>query len=185
MAIGAFWNGTLSFFLFDIVKEWQLGAWGLLRTLFFVPFAVIGIILIALFFICFLAMFNPRPILTLSSASVPLGGTAYLNWRFRGRTNMIRHLRILLKGIEAARYRRGTDTCTDENTFFQMEILSTQDKREIAFGEAGLVIPGDSMHSFEAENNKVIWEVEVQGVIDSWPDVQEKFKLTVTPAGME
>ncbi|MFH1616136.1 MAG: DUF3592 domain-containing protein [Planctomycetota bacterium] len=184
IAAAAFWNGIVSVFIFDIIKEWQNGTGNLFKTLFFVPFMIIGAGLIWLVFLCLLALFNPRPTLTLSSAVIPLGGTVLLKWNFSGRTSLIRYLEIFLKGIETARNRE-KEKYPDENTFFKMGIYSTQNKREIPSGEVGFAIPSNSMHSFEAENNKVIWEVEVHGVIDSRPDVKENFKLTVAPAQIE
>jgi hypothetical protein len=91
----------------------------------------------------------------------------------------------MLYGRENATYSRGTETVTAQETFFEMEVLSTQDRREIGFGEVGLVIPSDSMHSFEAPSNKIIWEIEVHGDIERWPDVKETFKIAVLPAEME
>ena len=66
-----------------------------------------------------------------------------------------------------------------------MEVYSTQDRREIPSGEIGFAVPSESMHSFEAENNKIIWEIEVSGDIRSWPDVKEVFKIAVTPSEVE
>lgn len=38
------------------------------------------------------------------------------------------------------------------------------------------------MHSFEADNNKILWNLDVHGDIKKWPDVKESFKITVVPA---
>lgn len=38
------------------------------------------------------------------------------------------------------------------------------------------------MHSFSAENNKIIWRLDLRGDIKSWPDVKESFEIEVTPA---
>jgi hypothetical protein len=66
-----------------------------------------------------------------------------------------------------------------------MEVLSTRDRREIGFGEIGFVMPSDSMHSFEAYWNRIVWEIKVHGDIKWWPDVEETFKIAVLPAEME
>jgi len=39
-----------------------------------IPFVVIGMVMIGSIFYYFLALFNPRATVTLSSATVPLGG---------------------------------------------------------------------------------------------------------------
>jgi hypothetical protein len=38
------------------------------------------------------------------------------------------------------------------------------------------------MHSFSANNNKIIWTLTVKGEISRWPDVDESFDVTVSPA---
>ena len=37
------------------------------------------------------------------------------------------------------------------------------------------------MHSFEADSNKIIWEIKVEGEIARWPDVSQNFPITVDP----
>ena len=43
-------------------------------------------------------------------------------------------------------------------------------------------IPAGTMHSFSANNNKIIWTLTVKGEISRWPDVDESFDVTVGPA---
>jgi hypothetical protein len=183
IVIAAFWNGIVSVFVVGVVRDWSTTSW--FMTLFMIPFVLIGLGLIGAVFYCLLALFNPRVTLTLNSGLIPLGGLGQLSWQFSGVTNRIRKLKILLRGREEARYQRGTKTYTDKSTFFQMELCSSEDRFEIPQGEAGFAIPSASMHSFEARNNKLIWEIAVHGDIKSWPDVREEFKITVTPAASE
>ena len=37
------------------------------------------------------------------------------------------------------------------------------------------------MHTFNADNNKVIWTLHVTGAIARWPDIDESFDITVRP----
>jgi len=180
--IAAFWNGIVSIFVFQAVDGFRHGSGDWLHTLFMLPFVAVGIGLLLLVVYQLLALFNPRPTLELSSATIPLGGAAELQWRFAGRTNRIGQFSVTLRGIEEARYRRGTSTYTDKNTFYEMELYKTSSTGEIASGQVGFVLPQETMHSFEAENNKIIWNLHVHGDIKSWPDVKESFKITVTPA---
>ena len=48
-------------------------------------------------------------------------------------------------------------------------------------GEAEFEVPADSMHSFAASNNQIVWTLNVQGDIPWWPDVSLSFPITVTP----
>jgi hypothetical protein len=180
--IAAFWNGIVSIFVFQVVDSFRHGHPDWFQTLFMLPFVVVGIGLLALVVYQLLAVFNPRPRLKLSSATIPLGGAAELQWSFAGRTNRIGQFTVTLRGIEEARYRRGTNTYTDKNTFYEMELYKTSSNAEITGGQVGFVLPPETMHSFEAENNKIIWNLDVHGDIRRWPDVKESFKITVTPA---
>jgi hypothetical protein len=156
LIVALFWNGIVSVFVFGGAD----GA-GWFGRLFILPFVAVGLGLIAGAVYQLLALFNPRPTLELSSSIVPLGGVAELRWSFTGRTSRIREFAVTLRGVEEARYRRGTDTCTDRNTFYEMELIRTADGNEIAAGQVGFVMPQDTMHSFAAENNKVLWQLDI------------------------
>jgi hypothetical protein len=177
----AFWNGIVSVFLVQVIKGWRSGHGDWFLTLFMVPFVLIGAGLIGYVVMRFLMLFNPRPKVMLSSASIRPGSAMQMQWRFSGRVSMLQRISIVLKGVEKATYRRGTDTTTDTNTFFQMEILSTEDRYEIISGQVAFALPDSVMHSFDAPNNKIVWELSLAGVIDRWPDVDETYSITVMP----
>ena len=56
-----------------------------------------------------------------------------------------------------------------------------EDRYEILAGESTIAVPRDTMHSFEAKHNKVVWELRVHADIRRWPDVREEFRFTVLP----
>ena len=87
-----------------------------------------------------------------------------------------------MRGREQATYRRGTKTHTDTSTFFEMELYRTGNALDVASGEVGFVLPEDTMHSFEAQNNKIVWSLDLHGDIARWPDVKESFEIFVLPA---
>ena len=177
--VALFWNGIVSIFVFSMIGGFRHGDPSWFGLLFLLPFVAIGLGLIAGAVYQFLAIFNPRPTLELSSSVLPLGTAAELTWSFSGRTGRISELTVTLRGVEEARYRKGTSTYTDRNTFYEMELYKTSDPTEIAAGQIGFVLPQDTMHSFEAENNKILWTLDVHGSIKHWPDVKESFKITV------
>lgn len=182
--IAAFWNGILSIFVWDAIQrivQGKLVGWGWFEVVFLTPFVLIGVALIGLVFYTLLALFNPRPTLTIDSAAIPLGETLRLSWNLTGRVNSISLFKISLKGVEHATYRRGTNTTTDSETFAEIPIFETTEMFEMAEGSAEVVVPGDSMHSFDAPNNKVQWTLEVHGDIALWPDVSASFPITVLP----
>jgi hypothetical protein len=181
--VALFWNGIISIMVVEVVGGFRHGQPNWFLTLFSVPFVAVGLGMLAYVVYQFLALFNPRPQLEVSSAAIPLGGAAELRWRLSGKVSRISELTVKLQGVEQATYRRGTRTYTDRNTFYEMELYRTTDTSTIASGHVGFVIPQDTMHSFEADNNKIIWSLEVRGDIKRWPDVKESFPISVVPAG--
>ncbi len=167
-----FWNGIVSVFV--------AGA-GLFMMIFLLPFIAIGVGLIGLVVYQFLALFNPRPALQLNPQTIALGGAAELRWSFSGQISRIRELTVTLRGIERATYRKGTSTYTDESTFYEQELHRTDSLAEIASGQVGFLLPQDTMHSFKADNNSIVWKLDVRGDIKSWPNVHESFEIEVTP----
>lgn len=176
------WNGIVSVLVVSVIGDIRRGNIEIGKTLFAIPFVLVGLGVMALTIHQFLAMFNPRPTLKLRPGSVPLGAAAELEWRLSGKTSRIRELSIKFVGREEATYRRGTKTRTDKHDFYEMELWKTSSPSDIASGRVGLVIPQDTMHSFEAGNNKIIWSIDIHGDIARWPDVKESFKILVTPA---
>jgi len=182
---GAIWNGVVSIFLWQVVEGWQKGRGDWFHTLFLVPFVLIGLgaVVAALYFL--LALFNPRARLVVSSDAVPLGESADLRWEMTGRAGRIGKLEISLEGHEEARYRRGTNTYTDKNVFAKVRVVEIDDPRDMIAGRASFAVPPDTMHSFEAENNKIIWTLRVHGAVRFWPDVKDEFAFTVLPRPVE
>lgn len=185
MFAAAFWNGIVSIFVWQVIKGWRTGQGDWFLTLFMIPFVLVGVGLIGGIVYFLLALLNPRPKLTLGTHAVPLGGATELQWEFAGQVNRIRKFEILLEGREEATYRRGTNTVTDKNVFATLHIVETEDHRDMMIGDGTLTVPLDTMHSFEAANNKIIWVLKVHGDIRMWPDVKEEFPLTVLPAATE
>lgn len=179
------YSAFLSWPVVDTIGKFRRGHpdWGMVIVL--VPFELIGLVLVVILVHRFLALFSPRPMLELSSATVPLGGAAEPRWKMSRGIGRIRRLTVTLCGIEEVTYQvetqKGTGTCTDRNTFYEREVCKTSKADEIAAGSAGFVIPRETMYSFEAEHNRILWSLEVFGKIGRWPDVKESFKLTIVP----
>jgi len=181
----AFWNGIVSVFVVECVKSWRAGAPEYFLTFFLIPFVLIGLAFIVAIGYSFLALFNARPKLTVSSRSVSLGGALDLAWELAGRTGAIRRLRVYLEGREEATYTRGTATYTDRETFITMDVVDATDARDIIAGRARVTIPPDTMHSFEARHNKIVWELCIRGDIARWPDIKESYRITVLSEARE
>lgn len=179
--VALFWNGIVSVFVYHAWQGWKEGAPDGCLTVFLVPFVLVGLALAVFVPYQFLALFNPRPHLTLTPGSLTLGEAADLAWRFSGRAGRIRRLEITLEGREEAVYRRGTDTVTARETFATLPLAELASAREIAAGSTRIEVPAGTMHSFEASHNRIVWTLKVRGDIRSWPDVSEDFEVVVAP----
>jgi hypothetical protein len=175
-----FWNGIVSVFVVSVIA----GKWGPMNwfmALFLIPFVLIGLWLIGRVFYQIMALFNPRPRLTVSRSVVLPGDTIDLSWELGGRANVLQRLQIAFEGREEATYRNGSNTCTDKEKFFEIQIVDTTDPIAIRSGSAKLHIPPVTMHSFKSPNNKIVWLFKVHGDIPRWPDVDDEYLIQVVP----
>ncbi len=174
------WNGIVSIFIFSRLENWAKLDLGF-EDLILIPFVLIGIGVFIAAIYNFMAGMNPKPVLVLSRQLIPLGGAAKLQWRFPNGTGSLQKLKISLTGLEEARYRRGTNTYTDTETFCNEVLFETTALDELAEGEVEVIIPTEMMHSFNGGNNKVIWQIHFHGDIPMWPDINAKFPIRVVP----
>ncbi len=180
----AFWNGIVSVFVIHAVGDWRSGSPEWFLMVFLIPFVLIGAGFIFGIFYYLLALFNPRVTITVSSDAVALGGPLDVAWEMTGRVGVIRRLTVALVGAEEATYTRGTDTTTDKKDFITLPIADTTQTLDMIGGAGSAEIPAETMHSFEAPRNKIVWTVRVHGEIPWWPDVREQYKIVVLPIEM-
>ena len=153
-----------------------------LLALFLLLFQLIGIGLLLAVPYQMLALANPRVTVTLSRGTLPIGGTVPFEWQLTGAASRVSRLTITLAAREEATYRRGTDTRTDRHEFHSEALADVTDPAGIAHGSGTIRIPAGTMHSFSATHNKIIWTLTVKGEISRWPDVDQSFDVTVSPA---
>ncbi len=175
------WNGIVSVFVWQVFTAWEQGRPNWFLTIFMIPFVLVGLFSIGLVGYSILALANPRPRLTIIPGRPRLGEGLRLDWRFTGRSSRLNHLRIFLEGREEATYRRGTKSYTDREVFASHDLVDTTGDWEIPRGTAELVIPEDTMHSFDGGSNKIVWEIKVEGDIARWPDVEQSFPIDIRP----
>ncbi|MBT8043842.1 MAG: DUF3592 domain-containing protein [Verrucomicrobiae bacterium] len=188
MALALFWNGITSVFVWQAVKSWQSGRPEWFLTIFITPFVLIGLGLIAHVFYRFLALFNPKPILTLTPGEITLNEPAKINWQLSGNANRLTKFAIYLIGEEEAKYRRGTNTVTETEVFFQQALIETLDPRRSITGSTKIDLPtnhGNLMPSWQSEHNQIRWSLHVRGEISLWPDITDKYAVTVRPVNIQ
>jgi len=176
-----FWNGIVSVFLLQLIKSHQSGRPDWFLTIFLIPFVLIGIGLIFGIFHSLLALANPKLELTLSESSPALGDKVQLEWSATKPLTKVRNLKISLQGEEAATYRRGTNSVTDKSIFHRDLLLELDQPANQQRGTLELTIPIDSMHSFDSSNNKISWQICVDGEIPRFPDIKNTYPITVRP----
>lgn len=168
------WNGIV----FGVLFGADVPA---MAMVFLSIFGLIGLGIFAAAVHQFLALFNPRPTVQATSSAARLGESLEVRFSFAGRTQRIQRLQISLVAEEVATYRRGTDTHTDRHSFHETVLLETSDPALMRTGAVTLAIPANSMHSFDAPNNKILWKLVMHGEIPRWPDVKLDFPITVLP----
>ncbi|HOT28504.1 MAG TPA: DUF3592 domain-containing protein [Candidatus Ozemobacteraceae bacterium] len=179
------WNGILTIPASEILQSFQKGRPEWFMAVFMTPFFLVGLGMAGYVIYTALAYFNPRIEIAVGASAVPLGGEIRLKWRLHGRAGRIRKFLLGIEASEAATYRRGTSTVTDTEVFFRQIVFESEDPREFSSGKAVFAIPRNSMHSFDAPNNKIVWELVVTGEIPRWPDLGERFELTILPLPAE
>lgn len=180
--IAIFWNGIVGVFVWQWWKSWQAGSPDGCLTVFLIPFVLVGLLLLVNIPYQFLALFNPRPRLTLSPGRLVPGEAAELRWGFKGSTRRIQRLEVTLEGREEADYTRGTDRTTAREVFATLPVVDVTSSSEVAAGTARLEIPAGTMHSFDAPDNRIVWALKLQGTIRMWPDVMEELPVVIEPA---
>lgn len=169
---GGFWNGP------PFQNIWARIGMGL----FFVPFFVIGVIMVYSTFVSLLTLFAPTVSVALSNGAVKRGETLDLAWEISGGIRSVHRLTVCVVGIEWAQYAQGTDLKTDTSAFEVLPVVTTDDRDEIRFGTRPITIPVDTMHSLDAQHNQIRWTIRVRGHVRWFPDVDEEFTFRVTPA---
>jgi len=185
IAVSIFWNGIVSVFVYQAFQSWRAGHPDYVLTIFMIPFVLIGLVMIGSIFYFSMAAFNPRPVISLLKDTIRLGDTLPIRWTTGGDVYKIRNFKLSLIGEETATYRRGTNTYTDRNTFYEKILINSQNPESMRRGEAEFDIPNESMHSFKSDNNSILWKISMHCDVPRWPDSKDDFEITVHPMLIE
>ena len=181
LLLACIWNGITAMFIRDLYAGWQSGDVSWMSLLFAVIFAIAGIGFLLLTGHSFLAMFNPKPSVTLNPGTLSLGGSATVTWKISGNASAIERLEVWLEAAEEIEYVRGTDTYHERKVFQRIEVADRQS--DVSGGAGSVRIPADTMHSFASKHNKIVWLLRITGEVKRWPDVDEEFAVHVAPGG--
>ena len=179
LVFALFWNGIVSIFVWKVFEGFEKGRPEWFMTLFMIPFVLVGLGAIAMFFYKLLALTNPKPVITLSPGTLRPGQNSEVTWKITSRADRIKHMKIFLWGVESATYRRGTNTHTSREVFYENVLFESTSHSDIRSGMVNFEMPADAMPTLNTGNNAIDWEIRVSGDIPFWPDVQDNYKIEV------
>jgi len=182
VVFAAFWNGIVSVFVLQVWRDWQRGGAPWFELLFLTPFLLVGAAVVIAIPYHVLALFNPRPRLTLTPPVLSPGASASLSWTMSGKAAAIERLTILLEGREEVRTSQGKNSKTLTDAFSRVEIADSGRGLSVAQGSVLFRMPEDAMHSFESGSNKISWVLAVSGRVNRWPDIDLEFPIHVEPS---
>jgi len=180
------WNGTVSVFAVVAVSGLLEGDPDWFLTLFTLPFALVGMGLIALLVRQLLVTTGIGPTLVeISDHPLRPGGRYALFLSQAGRLAM-KSLRVLLVCEEEASYRQGTNS-RRETCQVQRQVIFSREGFAVRSGmpfevECDLPVPVGAMHSFKADHNEIQWKLVVEGEASGWPAFSRSFAVVVRPA---
>ncbi|MEM9346821.1 MAG: DUF3592 domain-containing protein [Planctomycetota bacterium] len=169
------WNGIVMLVIMQALGEGWIRQLQTIAGLALSSFGIVGIALLYMTASRLIVVFAPAVRLKIEEQAVPVGGSTTLRWDLPGRPGQVTHLVITVIAEEAVTIRVGGEDKQEKHIFYEQDLTSDQ-------GETTLTIPSQTMHSLEAEHNKVCWMLRVKADVRGWPDIADTFPLTVLPA---
>jgi hypothetical protein len=180
------WNGFTAYPVVETIQGHLEGApswWLTILSVF--------LVLLGLFFIGVLvkqvriALAVGPTVVEISDHPLRPGGRYEVFVSQSGRRTM-NSLSVALTCEESAAYRQGTDTRTEKRVVCEVEVmrfagLAIEDGLPFE-ARRPLVVPPGAMHSFQAQNNQVVWKLVVAGDISRGLDFRREFPVVVHPA---
>lgn len=183
LVIGLVWSAVVFLFVYETGERPP--------TWFMAPFVLVGVALIVYGIYAIVASLMTRAkvapaLVRVSRCPLRLGDgfNATVRQTFKSPAR-IESMELKLLGREYVEYTVGTNTRTEEHAFVEHEELVLTEMEIQAHspvgGECQFFIPVDAMHSFEMENNKIEWKLELRTSIARWPDYTAEFPIQVLP----
>jgi len=184
-AICMVWNGTVAVFGTIVVRGHLISRPDWFATLFLVPFALIGLILIGLLVRQLRRTTGIGPTrMEISDHPVRPGERYELFFSQSGKLR-VKSMQVLLVCEERATYRQGTDTRTERREVRRHRLFRREGFQVLSAApfEAmfDLRIPADAMHSFISAHHAVQWRLVVRARLHGWPRMRRDFPLVVLP----
>ena len=178
--VALLWNSIVGPIAYLTYRNWGDDDSGCI-AIFLVPFALIGLLLLAGVPYNFLALFNPRPRIALDRRRVAPGETLEVRWRLRGLAGRVRRLKVELVATETVTTSGSKGSTTREEVLVTLPVADTRERSEIGEGSGTVDVLPDARET----SGKVRWEIKLHGEITLWPDVMATFPLEVRGRGLE
>jgi len=178
-------NGALAIFAATALDDYWHGRPNWLLTLFLVPLTIAGVAAVVFLMRQLLIMTWVGPtVIEISDQPLHPGRKYELFLSQTGRLRM-NALRVLLACDEVATYQQGTNTRTETRRVHEAELLRRDDfsiQHGIPYeAHFSLHVPGEAMHSFKSNHNRIEWKLLVQGDVVRWPNYERCFPVVVYP----
>jgi len=146
--VAVIWNGIM-FMVSTGGGENVEWTWEFWRELFmqnkiFILFFAIGLLFLWSIIYNFLAIFNPKPIVTLSKPEIRIGEPIELSWKVASGASRFRKFTVELIGGEITRYRSGKNTNTAYSVFYSEESVNIEQTQMMGRGSQMIDLPPES-----------------------------------------
>lgn len=185
LLLAILWNVVAWFVFLYILSIREDSADVVLAVLFGLIFCGTGLLFFPWFVRRFKAAFGIGPtLLEISNHPIFPGRNYRLALMQSGRLNASAY-RVFVLCHEIARYRQGTDTLTNQKEVFRQSLFVKNDWTvpvgETASEEFFLKLPIGAMHSFAAENNRVLWRIVIDIEVKPGLTLRRECPLVVMP----
>lgn len=162
-----FWNGVVWAVIgnFWLVSRQHSEPLSLFVLLFFVPFTIVGLLMAAFAVYQFLALFNPRPHLTLSHPVLVPGQPTELRWRFHTDPRRIERLQFWLEGAEVQVHGHGKERRIERKQFAKIDLADVTRFTEAAAGRLEIRLPPDVRPSQALSQPQIEWRLRMRAHI--------------------
>jgi hypothetical protein len=178
------WNGIVSVFVVNLVRGWnRIGGFKWLQVAFLVPFVIVGLVLIVAVlgaaYKWVVSWFVGQVEVEVSAHPLAPGAKVRVRVAQRGLVPL-RWVTVSLVCIEEVTYVAGTSTSTEKKEVARHALADPDDHPGGLPLEFECAVPADTMHSFEAPNNKIKWTVRVTAHVLGLP-FRDDYSVVISP----
>lgn len=187
------WNSMLAVLIAISILNHLSGRPDWFLTVLLVPFAVVSYFTTGWFFRLFRRHAGIGPTAVEISDLPLLPGNTYQLYLCQYGRARFTELFVRLIGYEESTYQQGTDLRTERVEMARVEAEGLASHAPPVAGgwvvepekplelDCRITLPIDMMHSFQGQNNAVMWKIVVQGAAVKWPTFCRSFPVVVYP----